>query len=285
MSGPPPDHQKAENPPAPSVLIVDDEAELRAVFVEFLRARGVDVNEAANGLEALLQIKRTRPRVVVLDITMPRLGGLDALKRIRAFDPSITVIIVSGGVDDELERKALALGARSVLVKPIALADLWRALGAPATNAPIERPEPSPWNAPASNPAAASAARVLVIDDDPAVGEVLGEFLRTNGYSTRLAVDGVGGLAAVLEDPPDVVLLDIEMPGLNGVAALNAIRAMTSDPKVIMVSGTVDETLARRALAEGAFDYVTKPIDFARLTQSLEAAVMMSQVEREAMRP
>jgi two-component system, sensor histidine kinase and response regulator len=286
MRAPAPD-QKSTGGPGHSVLIVDDEAELRAVFSEFLRDRGVDVIEAANGLEALLQVKRARPRAVVLDITMPRLGGLEALKHIRAFDPSITVIIVSGVVDDELERRARALGARSVLAKPIALADLWRALGGSATGplAPTECQAPSPWSAPSSGLAVAPAARVLVIDDDPAVGEVLGEFLRTNGYATRVAVDGVGGMAAVMEDTPDVVLLDIEMPGLNGVAALNAIRAMSSEPKVIMVSGTVDENLAKRALAEGAFDYVTKPIDFARLTQSLETAVMMNQLERETRRP
>jgi len=252
-----------------SVLIVDDEAELRDVLTEFLQGQGVDVIQAANGLEALLQVKRARPWAVILDVTMPRLGGLDALKRIRAFDPSITAIILTGVVDDALRRQALALGARSVFAKPVGLADLWRALGqadtAPLT--PTEHQEPSAWGPPSSGPAM--------------VPEALGEFLSTKGYATRLAVDGVGGMAAVMEDTPDVVLLDVEMPGLNGVAALNAIRAMAPDLKVIMVSGTTDTDLSKRALAAGAFDYVTKPIDFAYLTQSLETAVMMNQVERQ----
>jgi len=266
-----------------SVLIVDDEAELRSVLTEFLQGQGLDVIQAANGLEALLQVKRARPGAVILDITMPRLGGLDALKRIRAFDPSITAIILTGVVDDALRRQALALGARSVFAKPVGLADLLRALeGADATpRAPTKHQEPSPWSPPSSGPAMVPTARVLVIDDDDAVREALGEFLSTKGYATRLAADGVGGMAAVMEDTPDVVLLDVEMPGLNGVAALNAIRAMAPDLKVIMVSGTTDTDLSKRALAAGAFDYVTKPIDFAYLTQSLETAVMMNQVERQ----
>jgi CheY-like chemotaxis protein len=270
-----------------SVLIVDDEAEVRAVFSEFLRERGLDVIEAANGLEALLLVKRARPSTVVLDVTMPRLGGLDALKRIRAFDPSITVVILTGVVDDALRRRALALGARRVFTKPVALADLWRALegGATTPSAPTEHQEPSPWRPPNSGPAAMPTARVLVIDDDAAIREALGEFLSTQGYATRLAADGVGGMAAVMEDTPDVVLLDVEMPGLNGVAALNAIRAMAPDLKIIMVSGTADTDLSKRALAAGAFDYVTKPIDFAYLTQSLETAVMIRRVERETTRP
>jgi len=265
-----------------SVLIVDDEAELRDVLTEFLQGQGLDVIQAANGLEALLQVKRARPWAVILDVTMPRLGGLDALKRIRAFDPSITAIILTGVVDDALRRQALALGARSVFAKPVGLADLWRALGgADSTSlARTEHQEPSPWSPPSSGPAMVPIARVLVIDDDAAVREALGEFLSTKGYATRLAVDGVGGMAAVMEDAPDVVLLDVEMPGLNGVAALNAIRSMAPDLKVIMVSGTTDTDLSKRALAAGAFDYVTKPINFAYLTQSLETAVMMNQLER-----
>jgi len=266
-----------------SVLIVDDEEELRSVLTEFLQGQGLDVIQAANGLEALLQVKRARPGTVILDITMPRLGGLDALKRIRAFDPSITAIILTGIVDDALRRQALALGARSVFVKPVALADLWRAVGGADTTplAPTEHQESSPWSPPSAGPVTGPIARILVIDDDAGLREALGEFLRTRGYATRLAVDGVGGMAAVMEDAPDVVLLDIEMPGLNGVAALNAIRAMAPDLKVIMVSGTTDTDLSKRALAAGAFDYVTKPIDFAYLTQSLETAVMMNRVERQ----
>ena len=266
-----------------SVLIVDDEEELRSVLTEFLQGQGLDVIQAANGLEALLQVKRARPGTVILDITMPRLGGLDALKRIRAFDPSITAIILTGIVDDALRRQALALGARSVFVKPVALADLWRAVGGADTTplAPTEHQESSPWSPPSAGPVTGPIARILVIDDDAGLREALGEFLCTRGYATRLAVDGVGGMAAVMEDAPDVVLLDIEMPGLNGVAALNAIRAMAPDLKVIMVSGTTDTDLSKRALAAGAFDYVTKPIDFAYLTQSLETAVMMNRVERQ----
>ena len=266
-----------------SVLIVDDEEELRSVLTEFLQGQGLDVIQAANGLEALLQVKRARPGTVILDITMPRLGGLDALKRIRAFDPSITAIILTGIVDDALRRQALALGARSVFAKPVALADLWRAVGGADTAplAPTEHQESSPWSPPSAGPVTGPIARILVIDDDAGLREALGEFLSTRGYATRLAVDGVGGMAAVMEDAPDVVLLDIEMPGLNGVAALNAIRAMAPDLKVIMVSGTTDTDLSKRALAAGAFDYVTKPIDFAYLTQSLETAVMMNRVERQ----
>src|SRR5207302_9975363 len=77
----------------------------------FPTRRSSDLVEAANGLEALLQVKRSRPAGVVLDLLMPRLGGLDALKRIRTFDPAIRIVVITGSPDPELVRQAKALGA------------------------------------------------------------------------------------------------------------------------------------------------------------------------------
>src|SRR5207253_7020462 len=112
------------------------------------------------------------------------------------------------------------------------------------------------------------AGRVLVVDDEREVREILQEFLAEKGYDVRPAHDAAAAIAAVTAEPPDVVLLDIQMPGLGGVDALAAIRAVAPDVKVIMVSGTSSDDLASRALAYGAFDYVAKPIDLAYLQRS-----------------
>jgi len=92
----------AERPAARKVLVVDDDPDMRAAVAEFLNMQGFEVVEASNGLEALLQVKRLRPHGVVLDIMMPRLGGVQALRHIRAFDPRITVVVVSGVTDADL---------------------------------------------------------------------------------------------------------------------------------------------------------------------------------------
>ena len=78
-----------------------------------------------------------------------------------------------------------------------------------------------------------------------------------------------------------MVLLDITLPGLNGVEALPTIRALAPHAMVIMVSGSTDVELSKRALAYGAFDYVTKPIDFEYLARSVETAVAMRVVGAE----
>src|SRR5205807_7252958 len=78
------------------VLIADDDADVREVLVESFQDAGFEVLQASNGLEALLCVKRDRPDAVVLDLMMPRLGGVEALKRIHAFNPGIRALVVTG---------------------------------------------------------------------------------------------------------------------------------------------------------------------------------------------
>lgn len=222
------------------VLIADDEPEVREVFAEYLAAHGYEVLHATNGLEALLYIKRHRPEAVVLDLAMPRLGGLEALKRIRAFDPSIVVVVVTATLDEDVHRRALAAGARAVLTKAAPLEDLLAALrNRPAlerTAAPPVAPEPTP--AAAAPPT--DAATILIVDDDPDVREMLEEFLAARGHHVRAVGDAEAALRTIVAEPPGVILLDITMPGLSGVEALPMIRAVAPSVAVIMISGTVD---------------------------------------------
>jgi DNA-binding response OmpR family regulator len=121
-----------------------------------------------------------------------------------------------------------------------------------------------------------SGGRILVADDEPDMRTVLQDFLEEHSYETLLAADGLTALRRVIDERPDVVLLDIEMPGLGGIEALTAIRAIAPNTAVIMISGIDEVDVARRSLALGAFDYVTKPIDFGYLEQSVETALMRS---------
>lgn len=256
---------------AKRVLVVDDDQDLRTTISEFLNMRGFEVLEAGDGLEALLQVKRGRPEAVVLDIMMPRLGGLQALKRIRAFDPDVTVIVVTGAMETELHQLATRQGAAAVLVKPLTLADL---------EAILHRRVPPPHEEPVPAVPPPAAGRILLVDDEPEVRATFEELLTGRGYAVRAVGDGASAIRAVVEQAPDVVLLDIQMPGLGGIEALGAIRAVAPDVKVIMVSGISDTALAGRALAYGAFDYVTKPVDLAYLARSVETALMMRGLEQ-----
>src|SRR5258705_7138665 len=131
------------------VLIADDDADVREVLVESFRDAGFDVLQAANGLEALLCVKRDRPDAVVLDLMMPRLGGVEALKRIHAFSPGIRALVVTGAIDAELHRQATAAGAAGVFAKPVSASTLGAALAGPTPPPPPQRGAPTPAPAPA----------------------------------------------------------------------------------------------------------------------------------------
>ncbi len=260
-------------------VVVDDEPEFAAILSEYLTLCGFDVKQAAHGLEALMHVKRERPRLVLLDVHMPRLGGLDALRRIRAFDPNITVVVVTADADPELQRQALALGAARVLLKPMNPLDLGPALGLPSLDTTASAP-PAESSVPESpEPPAATGGLILVVDDDPEMRAMLEDFLTIQGHRSRSAGDSLAALIAIEQEPPDVVLLDIDMPGLSGADALPAIRTVAAGVKVIMVSGTHGAEISKRFLAQGAFDYVAKPIDFAYLARSLEAALRVRRMQ------
>lgn len=121
---------------------------------------------------------------------------------------------------------------------------------------------------------------VAIVDDDTAFGAYLKTFISLRGYDARVYGRGDEFLASIRNaDAPDVVLLDVYMPGLSGVGALPTIVALAPHAKVIMISGAANEDVLKRSLAFGAHDYVTKPFEISSLSRALETALAMRRLE------
>jgi DNA-binding NtrC family response regulator len=125
-------------------------------------------------------------------------------------------------------------------------------------------------NAPASK-------TILIVDDEPAVREVLSGFFEHHygprGYRVETAGDGAEALAAVRRRRPALVLLDIDMPGMNGVEALRGVRAIDATIPVIMVTGNTSSRVAGDVIKDGAYSYLPKPVKFQYLNH-LAATVL-----------
>ncbi len=103
------------------ILVVDDEIEVCNVLRDFLTVKGYDVYTASDGRTAIAKVKEIRPHIVLLDIMMPGMGGLETLKEIRKVDPRVGVIMVTAIFDEELGKRAIELGAYDYITKPVSL--------------------------------------------------------------------------------------------------------------------------------------------------------------------
>jgi CheY-like chemotaxis protein len=118
---------------------------------------------------------------------------------------------------------------------------------------------------------------ILIVDDEPSVRAVLVGFFEHHygprGYSVETACDGLEALAAVRRRRPALVLLDIDMPGMNGVEALRGVRAIDARIPVIMVTGNASARVAGEVIKDGAYSYLPKPVKFQYLNH-LAATVL-----------
>ncbi len=123
--------------------------------------------------------------------------------------------------------------------------------------------------------------QILVVDDEIAIREVLVEFLSDHGYSAEGAENGRVALQMAKALGPQVVLLDIAMPGMNGIETLKCLRKEAPQAAVIMISGHADHDQALQALDLGAYDFIQKPLDFRYLERTLLAKIVTLEPDRD----
>jgi CheY-like chemotaxis protein len=265
----------------PSVLCVDDDPDVLEQLKEHFTLQGFIVLTATNGVEACLQVKRWAPKAVILDLLIPRLGGIGTLSRIRAFNPDIPVILVS----DSSEALGLVieagLSATGAFAKPLDLAAISEVLSHAGLTIPTPL-APSPQ----SERGEAPRARILLVDDEPQFREMIAEYLAGERFEVLEAASGEEALPHVTTWRPDIILLDLMMPGIGGLETLRRIKAVRPETPVIMVTAVDDLDVARSALAAGAADYVTKPFTFQYLDAVLDIHMPSERLEgRSSPRP
>ncbi len=223
----------------PTALVVDDDPTLRDVYRALLTLQGYTVRTAADGLEALHQLQTDPPDVVLLDQQLPQMSGLEVLRCLHALGRQVPVVLVSGTLDAETCATAQALGVRACLQKPIGWVDLERCL------VPLQdRPR----------------LRVLLADDHPVVRAGLAALLSAEADLAVVgqADDGQEAVEKACALLPDVVLMDVAMPVLDGIAATRRIRAACPTVQVIGLSMFDRSAEAQPMLDAGAVGYVSK---------------------------
>jgi len=112
-------------------------------------------------------------------------------------------------------------------------------------------------------------ARILVVDDEQDVCDMLEKFLTIKGYEVSTALSGEDALALVKEERPHIVLLDIRMPEMDGLECLESIKEIDKEIGVIMITAIKQEEVGKKAMELGAYDYITKPLSLQYLQDCL----------------
>ena len=240
------------------ILVIDDDRMncdlLQAVFTR----HGYDVRTATSGLEGLSLFRQHAPRVTILDLRMPEMDGLTVLKEIRAIDPHAPVIILGGGATEIQENQARALRVTDFVRKGLSLDVLVEGVNQVAQQA-VRKPDTP------VGPVADTGETILVVDDEQLVRDLLVQFLGLRGYRAFGVKDGPEALAMVEQGPPDLILLDLRLPGMNGVEVLRRLHDKNFPGAIIIISGSYDEELLQDAWALHPQEVVGKPIDLEKL--------------------
>ena len=121
--------------------------------------------------------------------------------------------------------------------------------------------------------------KILVVDDEFNVAQMLAEYLTEQGYQVATAHGGIEALTKIDLERPQVILLDIRMPGMDGVEVLRRIRSFDTQVGILMISANDDVELAKQTIAMGAFDYTLKPVDFAYLSRAVDTMMARSPAQ------
>jgi DNA-binding NtrC family response regulator len=122
------------------------------------------------------------------------------------------------------------------------------------------------------------APRVLVVDDEESILRIHTRALIKHGYRVETALDGNAAMAALAQGPVDVILSDIDMPGMTGIQLLERVRAHDLDVPVVIITGTPSTATAMSAMEHGALRYLVKPVDLTSLLKLVDDAVRLHRI-------
>jgi DNA-binding response OmpR family regulator len=255
------------------ILIVEDDGNLAKAMRLRLEAAGYSVRTATNGVAGMYLAEADPPDLILADILMPIGAGFALAYRLRQAAFRVPIIFVTGSKNPQLRQAAEEYGV-AVIEKPYEPATLLevvaRALDPAAVAARLAA-------ATQSLPAAKAGNQILVVEDDEKIALSLSIRLRAAKYEVTLAYDAISGVNAATKYQPDLILLDITMPGGSGFTVAEEVKkALPAGVPIIFLTASRQPGLRERAMELGAAGFFEKPYD----AQALLACIQQALAER-----
>ncbi len=237
------------DPGIPSILVVDDEQDIRDNLRDILTDLGYTVDTAPDGASALQLIRDKHYDVALLDLRMPGMDGLELYRRIKEIRSSTVAMIVTAYATDDTAREALEAGAWKIVAKPVEFDFLMNLIGE-ALDQPV----------------------VLLIDDDVDLCKTLWDILRDRGYRVCMAHDCDQASHHLQEQDFQVVLIDMKLPQGDGAEVFRLVRHVNPQSRTVLITGHRGdmERKIEEVVKEGADAVCFKPFDVEQLLTTIK---------------
>ena len=247
---------EAQTKGAPRILVVDDEERIRLLLVDTLSALGYNCFGAKSAEEALSLLISEKIDLVITDVRMPNVNGLSLLKNIKNQDPLLPVLIITGYNFAHTKDQAMESGADGFLAKPFRIGKIeeliQKSLGIKSADA-----EEKPYR----------LKKILVVDDDDELRNMLQEVLSSLDYFPIGVGDGEQALKQLKIQDFDLVISDIRMPHMDGMALLKNIKDTSPDLPVVIITAFPSSCPSQKAMQEGADGYLAKPFRIEKIDE------------------
>jgi len=234
------------------ILLVDDNEEFLDSTRDVLDDEGYDIVTATSGEEGIELAGAQTFDVVLMDIKMPRMNGVESFIEMKRRNPKVKVIMVTAYSVEDLMRQALDEGVFAILSKPIDMDRLFHTI----ENAKRD----------------GKGGLVLAVDDDKEICNNFVDILGERGYEVIAAYDGEEAVTKAKTNSFDILLLDMNLPLLNGLEVYRRIKSIQPNIVAIVVSGYAQEmdSLIMQALNENAHTFLRKPVNMEQLLGLVE---------------
>lgn len=225
------------------IMLVDDDEMFVESLSDILSEEGYHVEKAFSGEEALTMAQAQKFDLVLMDIKMPGMNGVEAFKEMKKCSPGTMVMMMTGYSVDELVNEAIEEGARGILRKPLDIDVLLKMIDELHKNGGL----------------------VMIVDDDEKTYAMLNQAFESKGYDVIQVPNGHGALKRVRENPVEggIIFISENLSALNGADIFLELKKVNSDVKVVMmVSQSQDaKVIVDKSLSNGAFGCLYKPFD------------------------